>query len=67
MLRIMRNESNIEFVNDKLQVPDDHATHWCISHLLPQEFTEKQHHLIGYEAVISPQENEQIVRLLFLF
>ena len=62
MLRIMRNEEEIQFTNDKLQVPDDHATFWCKSFLLPQELSQKQHHIIGYEAVISPQENEQIVR-----
>ena len=66
LLKMIKNGQNIKLVIEQLQVPADKATFWCKSFLLPQEFALKKHHIIGFEAIISPKVNDEIVRLLSL-
>lgn len=52
----------VDIINDKVQVPSDETTYWCKLSLLPDEIKEK-HHIIQYEAIIQPN-NEQLVIII---
>jgi hypothetical protein len=67
IIEMFKQEESIEFTNDKVRLPAYQSTKWCTSYLLPQEFIEKQHHIVGWQVLISPKENEQIVSSINLF
>jgi hypothetical protein len=57
----LKKAKKIQFVNDKLKVPNVDQIEWCKTVLLPQEFAQQQQHMIGFKPVIEPKESEQNV------
>ncbi|CAF2479061.1 unnamed protein product [Rotaria sp. Silwood2] len=64
--RISDGEPHLDFLNQNVIIPDVETTYWCTRFELPSNITEKPHHIIRFDGVVSPQ-SDGIVHHMELF